>query len=78
MELYAFGGLRTHAHMLIGVSDVDRLAGFVGYVKSNLAREVGRIADWREKYWGRRSMVKRCCAGWSISDRSQPCLPPHG
>ncbi len=54
LELYAFGGLRTHLHMLVGVSDVDRLAGFVGYVKSNLAREAGRIVDWREKYWGRR------------------------
>ena len=54
VELYAFGGLRTHLHMLVGVSDVDRLAGFVGYVNSNLAREAGRIVDWRERFWGRR------------------------
>ena len=24
------------------------------FVKSNLAREAGRIVDWKEKYWGRR------------------------
>ncbi len=54
VELYAFCGLRTHIHMLIGVTDVDRLASFVGYIKSNMAREAGRIVDWKEKFWGPR------------------------
>lgn len=54
VELYAFGGLRNHIHWLLGASDVDVLANYVGYVKSNLAREAGRIVDWREKFWGRR------------------------
>ena len=42
VELYAFGGLSNHIHMLLGATDVDRLAGFVGYVKSNMAREAMR------------------------------------
>lgn len=54
VELYAFGGLSNHLHWLIGVSDVRELAGFMGYVKSNIAREAGRIVDWPEKFWGRR------------------------
>ena len=54
MEIYAFGGLSNHAHWLVGAADVDQLAGFMGYVKSNLAREAGRIVDWSEKFWGRR------------------------
>ncbi len=54
VELYAFGGVSNHMHWLLGVSDVDKLAGFVGYVKSNMAREAGRIVDWKEKFWGRR------------------------
>ncbi len=54
VELYAFGGLSSHLHLLLGASDVDRLAGFMCFVKSNLAREAGRIVDWKEKYWGRR------------------------
>ena len=54
VEIYAFGGLQTHIHLLIGVSDVDRLASFVGYIKSNMAREAGRIVDWKEKFWGPR------------------------
>ncbi len=54
VELYAFGGLSNHLHMLLGATDVDRMAGFVGYVKSNMAREANRIVDWKERYWGRR------------------------
>ncbi len=29
-------------------------ASFWGYVGSNLAREAGRLAQWREKFWSRR------------------------
>ncbi len=54
VEIYAFGGLSNHLHMLLGASDVDQLAGFMGFVNSNLAREAGRIVAWKEKFWGRR------------------------
>lgn len=54
VEIYAFGGLSSHLHCLIGVKDVDALAGFMGYVNSNLAREANRITGWSEKFWGRR------------------------
>ena len=54
VELYAFGGLSNHLHILLGASDVDKLAGFMGFVNGNLAREANRIVDWKEKFWGRR------------------------
>ncbi len=54
VELYAFGGLSNHLHLLLGATDVDQLAGFMGFVNSNLAREAGRIVAWKEKFWGRR------------------------
>ena len=54
VEIYAYGGLANHLHVLIGVRDVDTLAGFMGYVNSNLAREANRITGWSEKLWGRR------------------------
>jgi len=54
VEIYAFGGLSNHVHMLLGAAEVDRLSNFVGYVKSNMAREANRMVDWSEKYWGRR------------------------
>ena len=30
------------------------MSEFMCYLNSNLAREVGRLADWKEKFWGRR------------------------
>jgi hypothetical protein len=36
------------------VDDALQLSRFMGYVNSNLAREVGRLAKWREKIWSRR------------------------
>ena len=54
VDLYAFGGLSSHLHILLGTADVDKLAGFMGFVNSNLAREANRIVGWKEKFWGRR------------------------
>ena len=54
VELYAFGGLSNHLHILLGADDVDKLAGFMGFVNSNLAREANRIIGWKEKFWSRR------------------------
>ena len=27
---------------------------FTGFLKANLAKEIGRLHDWRETFWGRR------------------------
>lgn len=54
IELYGFCGLSNHVHLLVGAQDVDLLAGFMCHLKSNLAREAGRIVGWREKFWGQR------------------------
>ncbi len=50
VELYAFGGLSNHLQILLGADDVDKLAGFMGFVNSNLAREVNKIIGWKEKF----------------------------
>ena len=36
------------------VASAQRLASFMNYLNSNLAREAGRLIRWREKFWGRR------------------------
>jgi hypothetical protein len=46
--------LAGHYHLLLIVDTAEQLADFVGYVNGNLAREAGRLADWREKFWARR------------------------
>ena len=54
VKLYAVVAASNHMHLLLGVDDAEQLARFMGYVNGNLAREAGRLVDWRERFWGRR------------------------
>ena len=54
VQVHAFAFLSNHYHLLLTVADARRLAAFMGYLNSNLAREAGRLIRWREKFWGRR------------------------
>ncbi len=50
----AFVVLSNHAHLLLIPRDAEQLARFMNYFNGNLAREAGRLHDWRERVWGRR------------------------
>lgn len=50
----AFVFLSNHFHLLLRPADVEQLALFMSYLNGNLAREAGRLHQWREKFWGRR------------------------
>lgn len=54
VEIHAFAFLSNHFHLLVTVDSAQRLASFMNYLNSNLAREAGRLIRWREKFWGRR------------------------
>lgn len=54
MRVCAFVYLSNHCHLLLRPADADQLAGFMGYLNGNLAREAGRLHAWREKFWGQR------------------------
>jgi REP element-mobilizing transposase RayT len=54
VELHAFVFLSNHYHLLLSVDNALRLARFMNYLNSNLAREAGRLHRWNEKFWGRR------------------------
>lgn len=54
LKLHAFVFMSNHYHLLVTVRDSLQLAQFMNYLNSNLAREAGRLHDWREKFWGRR------------------------
>jgi REP element-mobilizing transposase RayT len=54
VEIHAFCFLSNHFHLLLTVPSAERLAAFMNYLNSNLARELGRLVDWRERFWGRR------------------------
>ena len=54
VALHGLVFLSNHYHMLLSVPDAQRLAAFMNYFNGNLAREAGRLANWREKFWSRR------------------------
>jgi REP element-mobilizing transposase RayT len=54
IRICAFAFLSNHFHLLLRVESALDLSRFMNHVNSNLAREAGRLADWREKFWGRR------------------------
>jgi hypothetical protein len=54
VDLVAFVLVSNHYHLILWVEDAKRLARFVGYFNSNLAREVSRLTGWTGKIWERR------------------------
>ncbi len=54
VDLVAFVPVSNHYHLIVWVEDARRLASFVGYFNSNLAREIGRLTGWTGKIWERR------------------------
>jgi len=54
VEIHGYAFLSNHFHLLLTVENAQRLAAFMNYLNSNLAREAGRLIRWREKFWGRR------------------------
>jgi REP element-mobilizing transposase RayT len=54
VQIHAFCFLSNHLHLLMTVESAYRLAAFMRYLNSNLAREIGRAVDWRDRFWGRR------------------------
>jgi hypothetical protein len=54
VRLHLFVFLSNHFHLLCSPTDPEQLAQFMCFLNSNLAREVGRLCGWRERFWGRR------------------------
>jgi hypothetical protein len=53
-QICAFVFLSSHYHLLVWVEDAEQLSILMEYLNSNLAREVGRLVGWKEKFWSRR------------------------
>ena len=54
VTLYAFVFLSNHFHLLMRAYSAIQMSRFVGFLKGNIAKELGRLHDWREHVWGRR------------------------
>lgn len=54
MRIVAFVFLSNHFHLLLLPDSPQQMASFMTYLASNVAREVGRVRNWRDKFWARR------------------------
>jgi len=54
VEVCAFICLSNHSHMLLIPEDGEALSDFMTYFAGNVAKEIGRLHDWRQKLYGRR------------------------
>lgn len=54
VTLCGFVFLSNHFHIIARVDDARQLADFMGYLASNLAREIARHTGWTDKIWARR------------------------
>lgn len=53
IELYAFVFASNHFHMLLK-NETGKITEFMQYVRSNIARKIGKQIDWNGKFWDRR------------------------
>jgi REP element-mobilizing transposase RayT len=54
VALHAFTFQSNHNHILATMRTAKQMARFMGFLNGNLAKELGRLYGWREKFWGRR------------------------
>ncbi|MFH1809562.1 MAG: transposase [Pseudomonadota bacterium] len=53
VEIFAFVFLSNHFHLIVRAAE-GQLAPFMSHLQGNIAREVGRLIDWRGAFWERR------------------------
>ena len=54
MTVCYFVAMSNHLHLLLRPGDAQQLARFMNYVDANIAKEIGRVHGWKERFWGRR------------------------
>jgi len=54
IALVGYVFLSNHYHLMLWAPNAHTLATFMNFFNANLAKEAGRLANWREKFWGRR------------------------
>ncbi|HSL83226.1 MAG TPA: transposase [Thermoanaerobaculia bacterium] len=54
MVLHAFVVLSNHLHLLLSPGSPRQLARFMAFVGANVAKEAGRLHDWKGPFWARR------------------------
>ena len=67
----------NHIHLIITTENAKLLSDFMRYFNGNLAREAGKLHQWREKFWGRRYYALSILDETKLLERAQYLLS-HG
>ena len=51
ISIYGFVFLSNHTHILISSMDGAKMASFIGYIKMNITRRIGRLHGWTGSLW---------------------------
>jgi len=54
MLIHAFVFLSNHYHMLVSPKNAKQLADFMCFVDTNIAKEAGKLANWKGRFWADR------------------------
>jgi len=51
VEVFAFVFMSNHFHILMRAESAKRMADFIGFLKANIAKELGRMHGWKGTFW---------------------------
>ncbi len=54
IRLYLFKVVSNHYHAIVSAENSMDLSAFMCHINGNIAKEAGRLHQWREKFWSRR------------------------
>lgn len=77
VKLFMFVVLSNHMHMLIQPENVTQMSRFMGFIKSNIAKDAGRLHNFRQKIWGKRYASIEVLDDYKLQDRVKYLLA-HG
>lgn len=77
VKLFMFVVLSNHMHMLIQPTNTNTMARFMSFVNANIAKDAGRLHNFRQKIWGRRYASIEILDDFKLQERIKYLLA-HG
>jgi hypothetical protein len=69
IKVFGYWFLSNHYHMLLWAPDTQTLSLFMTHLNGNIAKEIGRLHGWRQKFWGRRYRAIVVCDSEAMIER---------
>ena len=74
IKLHGLCFMSNHYHLLLSSKNAQVLAQFMQFINGNIAREIGRLHGWREKFWSRRYVASIVLDEHATEERMQYIL----